>query len=116
MNFTSLIHKGVCRDSTAISAREVMAFATENGAKALGYGDLGRIEPGYLADIALIDTRAPHMNPCADPASAICYSANGSETDTLIVNGEILMEGGRLLTIDEEELFFNIKRISKELG
>lgn len=116
MNFTALIHKGVCRDSTAISAREVISFATENGAKALGYNDLGRIEPGYLADIALIDTRAPHMTPCADPASAICYSANGSETDTLIVNGEILMEGGKLLTIDEEELSFNIERITKELG
>jgi 5-methylthioadenosine/S-adenosylhomocysteine deaminase len=79
-------------------------MATKNGAKALGFDSLGAIEKGALADIILIDIDKPHISPVNNPASAVVYSAQGSDVDTVIVNGEVLMRGRRLTTIDEEDI------------
>ncbi|MGN0642018.1 MAG: amidohydrolase [Huintestinicola sp.] len=105
MTAAALIHKGVTGIPTAASAREVLKMATVNGAKALGFDDLGLIKEGYLADIAILDLDRPQFFPRNDLAAALVYSANGSEVDTVIIDGQVVMEHGVILGADEKEIF-----------
>ncbi len=115
MNFNSLLHKGISGDASAVSAADVFSFATENAANALGIEKTGKIKAGYKADIAILDTSCPQMQPMNNPVSALCYSANGGEVVTTIINGKIVMEDRVLTEIDEQEVYYNIERIKKKL-
>lgn len=114
MNYTALLHKGYTHDASAVSAKEVFKFATENGAKALGLEKLGRIEAGYKADIAILNTNCPQMYPKNNPLSALCYSANGSEVDTMIINGNVVMENRVMTGVDEEEVYYHVEKITRK--
>ena len=117
MNAAALIYKGKARKARCVDAADVLRFATLGGAKALGMeGQLGVLEKGALADVILLDLRVPQFLPDNDIVSGLVYSANGSEVRTVIVNGQVLMEHGRLLTIDEETVYRECARITKRLG
>ncbi len=113
LNYMTLLHKGTNYDSTAIPAKKALEFATVNGAKALGIENLGRIEEGWKADIALLDTNVCQMTPLRNYHAAVCYCCDGSETDTVILDGRVVMKNRQLLTIDEEELLYNINKIAE---
>ena len=114
MNFTALVHKGTGEDAQAVSAVEVHRMATENGAAALGI-NAGKIEKGMLADIILLDLNTPQFNPRNNLVAAMSYSATGSETDTVIIDGKIVMRDKKLLTIDEEKLYYEANKIMERL-
>ena len=116
MNFTALLHKGTSGDAAAVSAAQVLSMATENGAAALGIEKLGKLEVGYKADIAILSTLNPQMQPQNNPVSALAYSVNGCEVDTMIIGGEAVMENRRLTSIDEEEVYYNINKITGKFG
>jgi len=115
INLAALIHKGVNNDPTLVTAEEALKMATSNGAKAIGFDDTGSIKEGFKADIILLDTDKPHFCPMNDPLSAIVYSANGSDVDTVIVDGEILMESRQLKSVDEERIKYEVGKISKRI-
>lgn len=105
MKFASLLQKVHYMDPTILPAQQTLEMVTINGAKALGLEEtVGTLEKGKKADITLIDFRSPHLAPMHDPYANIVYSAHGSDVETVIVNGEILMEGRRVKTLDEEEV------------
>ncbi len=80
---------------------DIIKMATTNGAKALSIDDkVGTIEVGKDADIILIDTNKPHLTPINDPFSAIVYSAQASDIDSVFCKGEMLMQNRKLLSID----------------
>ncbi|MCL2366192.1 MAG: amidohydrolase [Oscillospiraceae bacterium] len=112
----TLIHKGVNHDATAISAHEGLMIATKNGALAIGRSDLGEITPGNTADLAILSLDHPNMQPINNPVSALAYSANGSEVETVIVNGCILMENKEFLTIDAEKVISEVTKICERIG
>ena len=90
-------------------------MATYNGAKALGI-DAGAIEVGKKADIILVDANQPNMTPMSNALSSnLVYSANGSNVDTTICNGKILMENRKLLTVDEGFILSEAKRAIAEM-
>ena len=90
-------------------------MATYNGAKALGI-DAGAIEVGKKADLILVDTNHPNMTPMSNSLSSnLVYSANGSNVDTTICNGKILMENRKLLTVDEGHILSEAKRAISEM-
>ena len=95
-------------DSPHMSARDVFKMTTENNAALLGYGrELGRLEPGRFADLALLDYQKmchPFVDPSHDPISVLLYRGKGTHVDTVMVNGRIVVEGGKILTIDEEAI------------
>ena len=115
MGVLSLIHKGVNEDAQSVSAVDVLNFATVNGAKALGL-ETGVIAPGKKADIAILDLDVPQFRPLNNPVSALCYSANGSEVETVIIDGNIVMENRRMATLDEQRIFFEVERIRNKFG
>lgn len=113
MHLAALLHKGVSMDATVVSAPTAIRMATANGAKALGLeGQVGQIKPGFKADLILVDMNKPHLVPVHDAEAALVYSAQGSDVDTVMVNGKVLVQGGRLVTIDEGLVMEKVKEIS----
>jgi len=103
-------------DPTLIGASCALKMATVNGAKALGFGgEIGEISKGMKADLILIDMDKTHLCPVNDPVSAVVYSAQSSDVDTVIIDGNIVMENRELKTIDEEKVKFNVKEIAKRV-
>lgn len=115
MHLAGIVHKAVNNDATIINAYEVLNMATVNGAKALGLDNIGRIEEGYVADLILLDVDKPHFYPKHSVVSNMVYSAQGSDVDTVIINGEILMRNREFSKIDFEKIKFNVDRIYKRL-
>ena len=112
ISLLTLIHKGVSKDPVCIGAADAMKIATENGAKALGLeGVTGKIAKGYKADLALLNLDTPSMIPYNNMISSLAYSANGSEVDTVIIDGKIVMQDREIKTIDTEKVFFEAKKI-----
>ena len=104
MKFAALLAKVSSLNPELLSANEVINMATFNGAKALGI-NAGSIEVGKAADLILVDAKAPNMTPQSGIlASNLVYAANGSNVDTTIVNGQVLMENRELTLLDEAEV------------
>ncbi|AEC02203.1 amidohydrolase family protein [Parasphaerochaeta coccoides] len=83
---------------------DMLRAATLGGAQALGLSHLiGTLEVGKEADIILVSTQATHMNPLNDPFSAMVYSLQSSDIDTVFCQGKLLMHGGILQTVDESQ-------------
>ena len=116
MQLVSLIHKGVRRDPTTITAQQVFDMATKNGAKALGISDkAGEIAVGKCADLALFDLKSPGLFPLGEPKAALCYGSAGLVADTVLVNGKVLLENGEFTTIDTERVYFQLEALAKRL-
>ena len=115
MKFAALLGKVSTLNPKVLTAEEVLNMATINGAKALNI-DAGTIEVGKKADIILVDANSPNMTPMSNTLSSnLVYSANGSNVDTTICNGRILMENRKMVTVDEELILSEAKRAIKEM-
>lgn len=95
MKFAALVQKNHRWDSEVLPAQRVLDMATRDGAAALHRPDLGRIEVGATADLALVDFRRPHLVPRHDAVSHLVYAARAGDVSTTIVGGRILMQGGK---------------------
>ncbi len=98
MDTAAKLHKIALMDPCAMDAGTVLEMATIKGAEAIGLGSVtGSIEKGKKADIILVDTDKPHMNPMYNPFSALVYSAKASDVSLVMVGGRILVQNGKLL-------------------
>jgi 5-methylthioadenosine/S-adenosylhomocysteine deaminase len=89
----------------ALTARDVVAMATREGARALGLEpEIGSIEPGKRADLIVVDRNAPHLAAATDPWSALVYSARGTDVRFVLVDGELLVDEGVLTRLEPERL------------
>jgi cytosine/adenosine deaminase-related metal-dependent hydrolase len=105
MFLAAIIHKARTLNPLTMPAETVLEMATINGAKALGLErDIGSIEVGKRADLVLVDTKQLNVAPTYNPVSNIIYAANGFNVYTTIVNGQILVHEGKLLTLDEQKI------------
>ena len=113
----SLLQKVSTLDPKVLNSDEAIAMGTIKGAEALGLeSEIGSIEVGKKADIILIDTNSANMVPDSSSLSSnIIYSANGSNVDTTICDGKILMENKKLTILDEEEIYAKARKAIKEL-
>ena len=113
----SLLQKVSTLDPKVLSSDEAIEMATIKGAEALGLdSEIGSIEVGKKADIILIDTNSANMTPDSSSLSSnVVYSANGSNVDTTICNGKILMENKKLTALDEDEIYAKARQAIKEL-
>lgn len=97
--------KQMMGDSKVMPSLKILEMATVDAAKALGFGDqLGQLTAGYLADIILLDFDSLSTTPNYSLLDNIVYTRNGRDVNTVIVNGEIVVEDHKLLTVDEDEL------------
>lgn len=85
-----------------LTAEQVLEMATLGGARLLGLeNEIGSLEPGKKADVVLLDLQKPHVVPVYDLPAAIVQGANAGDVDTVIVDGQIIMEGRKMKTLDE---------------
>lgn len=112
IHIASIVNKAVEKDATAVKAIEVLKMATINAAEAFGINS-GEIKEGKLADITLFNLNSINFTPKNNLISALCYSASSEDVDTLIVDGKLLMENRKLLTLDEKEI---IKKAQEAMG
>lgn len=104
-NQVAKVHKLVNKDRAAMPPVKVIEMATIGAARALHMEDkIGSLEPGKLADIIVVDTKAPNMVPVYNPYSALVYSAYATNVKHTIVDGKVLMQDRQLLTADEKAI------------
>lgn len=114
MKMIACVHKTKNHDRSLFPARDIVALATIKGAKALRIDHLvGSIEVGKKADITILETQSANMYPLHDFYSAIVYSANASNVDTVFVNGKCLVLNKQLQQVSLSTLRENLKRASK---
>ena len=101
VRLAALIHNHAGSDFNQwVTPTQALVMATRNGARAFGL-DAGVIAPGKLADIVLLRRDSAAYRPLNDVVNQIVFCENGSNVDTVIVNGEVVVEGGRLTKVDE---------------
>lgn len=114
MSLLSLLQKGLHSDPTAMSADKVIKAATENAAAALGMsGKLGVIREGALADLIFIDLNEPSLFPDNNIPTSLCYSANGTEVSSVMINGRFVMRDRQMLTIDVKNVYEHVRRAAQ---
>ena len=118
MKYTALLQKGINEDPTIINAYDVLKMATINGAKALKMDDkIGSITEGKKADLIIIDVKDVLLKPTNDLISEIVYNVKGSNVNTTIVDGKILMEDKVLKKdVDEYEIIDKCDLIIKNIS
>jgi 5-methylthioadenosine/S-adenosylhomocysteine deaminase len=116
MDTTAKVHKVGAMDPTVLDALTVFEMATLKGAKALGMADrIGCLEVGKKADVIVIDTHKPHLTPMYNPYSHLVYAAKGSDVSHSLINGKLVLEDRRLLTLDLQEVLQKAKEMSKKV-
>ena len=115
MHLVSLLHKGVHREPTLLSPRQVLAMATVNGARLQGRPDTGVLAVGYKADVVAIDMDRPHLTPNTDPLSNLLYSAQGGDVCLTMADGRVLYENGEFTTLDKDRILFEARKAAKRL-
>jgi len=116
MKIAALLQKLTYQNPTVMPAYEVLKMATINGAKALGLGEsIGSLEVGKKADIILVDLSKPHLKPLHNIYASIVYSARGSDVDTVIVDGKILMKNRKVKTLDEQAVMEKAEKTALNL-
>jgi 5-methylthioadenosine/S-adenosylhomocysteine deaminase len=103
MKFAALIQNVIHYDPTLISSERALEMATINTAKALGIDHLvGSLEVGKKADIAIFDFKKTHITVPNRPIGALVFTAHGTDVDTVIVNGKVLLRGGKMVEFSDE--------------
>jgi len=91
----------LARDPDLLTAREALVLSTIEAARVLGLDhEIGSIEPGKKADLILVDLRRPNLQPFYGTAAGLVYNVHGSDVATVIIDGRIVVEDGRCLTLD----------------
>ncbi|RLB30247.1 MAG: S-adenosylhomocysteine deaminase [Deltaproteobacteria bacterium] len=116
MDIAAKLHKVNNLDPTVMDAQTLIKMATIDGAKVLGLETItGSLEVGKSADLIVIDTNKPHLIPMYNPYSHLVYAASGHDVKHSIIDGRIVMEDRRLLTLDVEEIIERSREKSKKV-
>jgi 5-methylthioadenosine/S-adenosylhomocysteine deaminase len=114
MDMAAKLNKVEAMDPTVLDALTVLKMATSMGAEVLGLShEVGSLEPGKKADIIVIDTHKPHLTPMYNPYSHLVYAARGSDVSHTIIDGTLVMEERRLLSLDLNEVMDKASEKSK---
>ena len=99
-----------------LSVDEVFEFATVGSARVLGFGDrVGRLEPGFKADIIFLNLGHINYIPLGNPATQLVNGENGGAIDSVMIDGRFVLQGGKLLTLDEAKLRHDAERAFERL-
>ncbi|MFW9992078.1 MAG: amidohydrolase [Candidatus Odinarchaeota archaeon] len=113
MKLTALIHKGIAKRADIVKAEEALKMATTG--RAIHWEDLGELRAGFLADIAVLNLKKPHLLPVHDIMGHIVYSAGRSDVEHVICNGELVVENGIPLKVNTQELFEQIEDTKEDI-
>lgn len=110
MDVAAKLHKVNTLDPTVMDAQTLLRMATRDGSRALGIDTItGSLEVGKKADLIVIDIQKPHLTPMYNPYSHLVYAAGGHDVKHSVIDGKIVMEDRRLLTVDVEDVIRRAK-------
>jgi 5-methylthioadenosine/S-adenosylhomocysteine deaminase len=113
----ALIHKGVRLDPLAVPASAALTMATVGGARALKLDHLtGSLEVGKRADVVLLDLDEDNLVPMYDPVSHLAYAAAAADVRTVLIDGRVVLEDRKLLTMDEVEIRRRVRAKALAIG
>lgn len=116
MKTAALLHKVNTWSPIVLDARTVLKLATIGGAEVLGLKDrIGSLEEGKEADIIIVDLSQPHLVPLYNVYSLLVYSADGSDVDTVMIAGKVVMRDKKLLTIDEKKAIADMRVLAEQI-
>ncbi|HKG23759.1 MAG TPA: amidohydrolase family protein, partial [Blastocatellia bacterium] len=116
MRTASLLQK-VRSGPEALPARAALRMATIEGARALGLErEIGSIEEGKRADLAVINLNRLHLTPRPDPVSTLVFAGGHSDVETVLIDGQVIMRDGRLARADEEDIIAAAREESVNLA
>jgi len=116
MKATAILHKGITKNPTVMPAEQVLEMATIEGAKALSWNnEIGSIDVGKKADLAIINLNKPHLCPLFNEVSHLVYAVNASDVETVIINGRIVMENRKLATLKTENVMHMVEKAKNKL-
>jgi cytosine/adenosine deaminase-related metal-dependent hydrolase len=100
MRLAAYLARTQATDPHILTTNDLFAAATTGGARALGRDDIGRLAPLCRADMVLVDVTNPRMRPGRDPLRSLVYAAGDRAVHTVIVDGQTVVQDGKLLTMD----------------
>ncbi len=110
-----LLAKANTGDARVLSSTAALRMVTVAGARLFGREDLGRIAPGAKADMTLVNLNNVRSMPVHHPESALVYNTSGPDVHTVIVDGRVLLDAGRITTLDEAALLAECRQRASRL-
>ncbi len=116
MDSAAKLHKVHRLDPTVMPSRTVLEMATLGGARVLGMEkEIGSLEAGKKADVIVLELNRPHLQPVYNLVSHLVYSATGADVRDVIIDGKMVMENRKLLTLDEGKILEKMKEIKEDV-
>src|SRR5881296_4423419 len=116
MDLAAKLQKITKMDPRALGAKAVVEMATIEGARALHMEkEIGSLETGKKADIIVIGLDAPNAVPMYDVYSQLAYALKGSDVETVIIGGRVVMRDRKLLTVDEPAVIAKAKEFKSKI-
>jgi 5-methylthioadenosine/S-adenosylhomocysteine deaminase len=117
MSTAAKLHKAVSEDPTALDAKTALLMATRWGAEVLGLGKVtGSIQAGKAADLVMAELNRPHLVPMYNIFSHIVYAMRPSDVEMVMVDGKVVVNGGKLTTVDESEILQKARHWSEKIS
>jgi len=115
MYLAATVFKDARLDVGVLPAERALEMATIKGAEALLLErQVGSIEPGKRADLVLFDADTPEWRPLLNPVNNLVYAASGASVRTVLIDGRVVLDEGRLTMLDERALYERVERLSRE--
>jgi cytosine/adenosine deaminase-related metal-dependent hydrolase len=115
MYLVATIYKDARLDVSVMPPERALEMATLRGAEALLLADaVGSIEPGKRADLVLYDLDVPEWRPLLNPVNNLVYAATGASVRTVLIDGRVVLDEGRLTTLDEREVFERAEALARQ--
>jgi 5-methylthioadenosine/S-adenosylhomocysteine deaminase len=115
LKVTALLAKVSSGDANALLPMDVLRMATVSGARLFGREDMGRIAPGALADLTLVNLDNARCMPVHRADSAVVFNAAGPDVHTVIAGGQVLLDAGRVTVLDEPALLQECRAAARNL-
>lgn len=117
LRLMAMLQKHEARNPEVMTIPQALNIATRGSAAVLGMSDkIGRLAPGYLADVILVDLSGPHYQPLHSITASLVYNTRAGDVQTVIVNGQVIMLNREILTLDKAQIIKEVNRNMERLA
>jgi 5-methylthioadenosine/S-adenosylhomocysteine deaminase len=115
IKLAALLQRGLHETPDIVLGADCVAMATNEGAEAVGFPEVGRLEVGCWADIVVLDASQPHATPLHSAVSYLAFAARGGDVRHVFVGGRQVVADGALTTLDEQEIRARVRKTAARI-